>query len=96
MGYESWNQQESLAFLIQQAVPGFLRVSGFWQWVLNQTVTIASAAATSFGLDFLAAKLSGPKVDSRWLQLSGLLLASIVLPGLARSDRADRRHLWFW
>eukprot|EP00971_Amphidinium_carterae_P312309 6207306-Amphidinium_carterae.1 len=62
------------------AVPGFLNVSGFWQWVVNNTVTIVSAAATSFGLDVLAAKLSGPKVDSRWLQLLGLLLASIVLP----------------
>eukprot|EP00971_Amphidinium_carterae_P148903 2952090-Amphidinium_carterae.1 len=62
------------------AVPGFLKVAGFWQWVVNNTVTIASAAATSFGLDFLAAKLTGPKVDRRWLQLFGLLLASIVLP----------------
>eukprot|EP00971_Amphidinium_carterae_P045010 885376-Amphidinium_carterae.1 len=41
---------------------------------------MVSAAATSFGLEFLAAKLSGPKVDNRWLQLLGLLLASIVLP----------------
>eukprot|EP00971_Amphidinium_carterae_P112950 2236917-Amphidinium_carterae.1 len=66
--------------LTQKAVPGFLKVSGFWKWVVNNTVMIVSAAATSFGLDFLASLLSGPKVDRRWLQLLGLLQASIVLP----------------
>eukprot|EP00971_Amphidinium_carterae_P127144 2519158-Amphidinium_carterae.1 len=93
VGYKSWNQQESLDCLIPQAVPGFLEVSGFWQWVVNNTVTLVSAAATSFGLDFLAAKLSGPKVDSRWLQLLGVLLASIVLPGLARKNIAEHAPL---
>eukprot|EP00971_Amphidinium_carterae_P097349 1926259-Amphidinium_carterae.1 len=62
------------------AVPGFVQVSGFWQWLLDNAVAIGSAMATSFGLDFLASKLSGPTVDSSWLQLLGLLQATIVLP----------------
>eukprot|EP00971_Amphidinium_carterae_P005642 112000-Amphidinium_carterae.1 len=35
---------------------------------------------TGFGLDLLAGKLSGPKVDPVTLQLVGVLLASILLP----------------
>eukprot|EP00971_Amphidinium_carterae_P261101 5179585-Amphidinium_carterae.2 len=75
--------------LLEQAVPGVLKVSGFWQWAVNNIVVIVSAAATSFGLDFIAVKLSGPEVDSGWLRLLGLLQAVIVFPGLARNNRAE-------
>eukprot|EP00971_Amphidinium_carterae_P305637 6073868-Amphidinium_carterae.1 len=40
---------------------------------------------TGFGLDLIAGKLSGPKVDRATLQLIGVLFASILLPGLARA-----------
>eukprot|EP00971_Amphidinium_carterae_P114719 2272708-Amphidinium_carterae.1 len=35
---------------------------------------------TSFGLDLLAGKLFGPKIDRATLQLIGVLFASILLP----------------
>eukprot|EP00971_Amphidinium_carterae_P041736 820017-Amphidinium_carterae.1 len=40
---------------------------------------------TGFGLAFLAEQLSGPTVDRTTLQLVGVLLSSILLPGLARA-----------
>eukprot|EP00971_Amphidinium_carterae_P275733 5471233-Amphidinium_carterae.1 len=40
---------------------------------------------TGFGLDLLAGLLSGPTVDRARLQLVGVLLASILLPGSARA-----------
>eukprot|EP00971_Amphidinium_carterae_P025706 507005-Amphidinium_carterae.1 len=86
-----WGWVALAAFAVMEslsAVPDFLKLSGFWQWVVNNTVMMVSAAATSFGLDYLAAKLSGPEVDRRWLQLLGLLLVCILLPGLDRNYRA--------
>eukprot|EP00971_Amphidinium_carterae_P145294 2878898-Amphidinium_carterae.1 len=38
------------------AVPGFLNLSGFWRWVVNNSITIISAAAASFGLDVFGSK----------------------------------------
>eukprot|EP00971_Amphidinium_carterae_P054435 1072308-Amphidinium_carterae.2 len=93
MGHGSWSHQEKLDCLIQQAVPGFLKVSGFWQWVMSSTVTILSALATSFGLDLLTAKLGAAKDDRGWLKLLAMLLASIVLPGLTRRNRAEHTHI---
>eukprot|EP00971_Amphidinium_carterae_P175350 3475941-Amphidinium_carterae.1 len=45
----------------------------------------AAGLVTGFGLDLLAGMLSGPKVDRATLQLVGVLIASIFLPGLARA-----------
>eukprot|EP00971_Amphidinium_carterae_P118656 2350703-Amphidinium_carterae.1 len=51
----------------------------------TSSCTVAGLS-TSFGLDLLAGKLSRPGVDRATLQLVGLLLASIFLPGLARAS----------
>eukprot|EP00971_Amphidinium_carterae_P348569 6490568-Amphidinium_carterae.1 len=52
-----------------------------------------SGLLTGYGLDFLAKKLSGPKVDRATLQLVGVLFASIVLPGLAGKQVKLPAHL---
>eukprot|EP00971_Amphidinium_carterae_P290151 5761029-Amphidinium_carterae.1 len=41
---------------------------------------IVEGLLTGCGLDFLAEKLSGPRVDGATLQLIGALFASILLP----------------
>eukprot|EP00971_Amphidinium_carterae_P233988 4643206-Amphidinium_carterae.1 len=69
-------------YSVVKAVPGFLHVSGFWRWLINNAVALISGIVTGFGLDILARKVSRHKSDSARLQLAGLLLASIVLPGL--------------
>eukprot|EP00971_Amphidinium_carterae_P058669 1160231-Amphidinium_carterae.2 len=46
---------------------------------------------TGYGLDHLAGKLLGPKVDRATLQLVGMLFASILLPGLARALVAQQQ-----
>eukprot|EP00971_Amphidinium_carterae_P252706 5017195-Amphidinium_carterae.1 len=46
---------------------------------------IVAGLLTGFGLDFLAEQLSGPTVDRATLQVVGVLLSSIFLPGLARA-----------
>eukprot|EP00971_Amphidinium_carterae_P333923 6468947-Amphidinium_carterae.1 len=68
-------------YSVATAVPGFLRVSSFWQWFCGKVVALVSGLVTGFGLEFLAGKMAGPKVDGVTLQMLGLLLASILLPG---------------
>eukprot|EP00971_Amphidinium_carterae_P337305 6474042-Amphidinium_carterae.1 len=52
---------------------------------------IVTGWLTGYGLDFLAEKVSGPRVDSATLQLIGVLFASILLPGLATSFMAQQQ-----
>eukprot|EP00971_Amphidinium_carterae_P069994 1384976-Amphidinium_carterae.1 len=57
---------------VAKRLPTASNVAMFWSGLL-----------TGFGLDFLAEKLAGPRVDRATLQLIGVLLSSILLPGLA-------------
>eukprot|EP00971_Amphidinium_carterae_P000467 9652-Amphidinium_carterae.2 len=52
-------------------------------WLAKEVLGEPQRLLTGFGLDFLAEKLSGPTVDRATLQLIGVLLSSILLPGLA-------------
>eukprot|EP00971_Amphidinium_carterae_P204150 4051360-Amphidinium_carterae.1 len=54
---------------------------------------IVAGLLTGFGLDLLAGKLSGPKVDRATLNLVGLLFSSILLPGLARAVVAQQHKI---
>eukprot|EP00971_Amphidinium_carterae_P271506 5387015-Amphidinium_carterae.1 len=53
--------------------------------IISTCSCIVAGLLTSFGLDLLAGKLSGPQVERTTLQLVGVLFASILLPGLARA-----------
>eukprot|EP00971_Amphidinium_carterae_P175714 3482789-Amphidinium_carterae.1 len=50
---------------------------------LHSEAAIPERLLTGCGLDFLAEKASGSRVDNATLQLIGLLFASILMPGFA-------------
>eukprot|EP00971_Amphidinium_carterae_P346430 6487878-Amphidinium_carterae.1 len=75
-------------YSLVKAVPGFLRISGLWRWLVGNAVALLSGVMTGFGLDLLAAKVSGPSVDDATLQIVGLWLASILFPCLLLSSGA--------
>eukprot|EP00971_Amphidinium_carterae_P340597 6479032-Amphidinium_carterae.2 len=55
---------------------------------MSTSSCIVAGLVTGFGLDLLAGQLSGSKVERATLQLIGVLFASILLPGLARTFMA--------
>eukprot|EP00971_Amphidinium_carterae_P114475 2268264-Amphidinium_carterae.1 len=66
-----------------KAVPKFLKVSRWWQWILSWSVSLSTALLTSFGLPRLASlvcKASNHDFDSTELALIGKALASIAVP----------------
>eukprot|EP00971_Amphidinium_carterae_P096341 1906357-Amphidinium_carterae.1 len=72
-------------YSVVKAVPGFLSVSGLWQWVISNVIALISGVVTGLGLDYFAGKVFAQAFDGSimsMLRLAGLLLASILLPGL--------------
>eukprot|EP00971_Amphidinium_carterae_P191166 3793723-Amphidinium_carterae.1 len=65
-----------------KAVPGFLHVNTFWQWIISQGVSLCMAVLTSVGLPALARSLR--KRTNRFsvtdLVVVGKLSAAILLP----------------
>eukprot|EP00971_Amphidinium_carterae_P318482 6330406-Amphidinium_carterae.1 len=67
------------------AVPGFLNMSVGSKWIVSHFVSLGSGLVLGFGLSPLASlmcKASGERIDRATLQLTGQLLASILLPWL--------------
>eukprot|EP00971_Amphidinium_carterae_P051276 1009579-Amphidinium_carterae.1 len=62
---------------------------------MSTSSCIVAGLLTGFGLDQLAGKLSGPKIDRATLQLVGVSFASILFPGLYRAFLGQQQDI-FW
>eukprot|EP00971_Amphidinium_carterae_P200058 3970532-Amphidinium_carterae.1 len=77
-------------YSVVKAVPGFLQMQPVWSWVVGTAVALVSGLMTGFGLEYLAGKVSRCQAHAAMLQVVGLMVASILLPGLIESHASHR------
>eukprot|EP00971_Amphidinium_carterae_P042234 829769-Amphidinium_carterae.1 len=71
----------------------FLKDNSFSCRSTGCILQVLSGAITTFGLASIARRLCGPNVDTTKLQLVGMLIASILLPGLTDESEIERIHV---